>query len=47
MYSLLGACRVLGKNAEKWLTYALKYIGKTKPEDLHRLLPEEWDETLV
>lgn len=47
MYSLLGACRVLGKNAEKWLTYALKYIGKTKPEDLHRLLPEEWDETLI
>ena len=47
MYSLFGACRVLGKNAEKWLTYTLKYIGKTKPEDLHRLLPEEWDETLV
>ena len=47
MYSLLGACRVLGKNAEKWLTYTLKYIGKTKTEDLHRLLPEEWDETLV
>ena len=46
-YSLLGACRVLGKNAEKWLTYTLKYIGKTKTEDLHRLLPEEWDETLV
>ena len=47
MYSLFGACRVLGKNAEKWLTYTLKYIGKTKPEDLHRLLPEEWDETLA
>ena len=44
MYSMLGACKVLGKDAEKWLTYTLKNIGSTKPEDLHRLLPEEWTE---
>jgi len=44
MYSMLGACEVLGKDAEKWLTYTLKHIGKTKPEHLHLLLPEEWTE---
>ena len=44
MYSLLGACKVLGKNPEKWLAHTLKHIGSTKPEDLHRLLPEEWTE---
>ena len=44
MYSMLGACKVLGKDAEKWLAYTLKHIGSTKPEHLHRLLPEEWTE---
>lgn len=44
MYSLIGACKVLGKNPEKWLTYVLKNIKTTKPEDLHKLLPEEWEE---
>jgi len=44
MYSLIGACKVLGKNPEKWLTYVLKHIKTTKPEDLHKLLPEEWEE---
>lgn len=44
MYSMLGACEALGKDAEKWLTYTLKHIGKTKPEHLHLLLPEEWTE---
>lgn len=44
MYSLIGACKVLGKNPEKWLTYVLKNIGKTKKEDLHKLLPQEWEE---
>ena len=44
MYSMLGACKVLGKDAEKWLAYTLKHIGSTKPEDQHRLLPEEWTE---
>jgi hypothetical protein len=44
MYSMLGACRVLGKDPEKWLAYTLKHIGSTKPEHLHRLLPEEWTE---
>ena len=38
------ACKVLGKNPEKWLTYVLKNIGKTKKEDLHKLLPQEWEE---
>ena len=44
MYSLMGACKVLGKDPEKWLAHALKHIGSTKPENLHRLLPEEWTE---
>ena len=44
MYSLIGACKVLGKNPEKWLTYVLKNIGKTKKEDFHKLLPQEWEE---
>ena len=35
---------VLGKDSEKWLAHALKHIGSTKPENLHRLLPEEWTE---
>jgi hypothetical protein len=44
MYSLLGACKVLGKDPEQWLAHTLKHIGSTKPENLHRLLPEEWTE---
>ena len=28
----------------KWLAHTLKHIGSTKPENLHRLLPEEWTE---
>lgn len=44
MYSLLGACKVLGKDPEKWLAHTLKHIGSTKPENLHRLLPEMWTE---
>ena len=44
MYSMLGACKVLGKNAEKWLAHALKHVGSTKPENLHLLLPENWTE---
>ena len=45
MYSLFGACKVLGKNPERWLTYVLKHIDTTPKEDLHKLLPEEWEET--
>lgn len=44
MYSLLGACKVLGKNSEKWLAHTLKHIGSTKPENIYHLLPEEWTE---
>lgn len=44
MYSLLGACKVLGKDPERWLAHTLKHIGSTKTEDLHCLLPEEWTE---
>lgn len=35
---------VLGKDPEKWLAHTLKHIGSTKPENLHRLLPEMWTE---
>lgn len=44
MYSILGACKALGNDAEKWLTYTLKHIGSTSPEHLHRLFPEKWTE---
>lgn len=44
MYSLFGACKVLGKNPERWLCYVLKHI-KTTPEDkLYTLLPEFWED---
>ena len=44
MYSLFGACKVLGKNPECWLTYVLKHIDTTPIEELHKLLPEEWED---
>ena len=44
MYSLFGACKVLGKNPERWLTYVLKHIDTTPTEELHKLLPEEWED---
>ena len=44
MYSMFGACKVLGKNPERWLTYVLKHIDTTPKEDLHELLPEEWED---
>ena len=44
MYSLFGACKVLGKNPERWLTYVLRHIDTTPKEDLHKLLPEEWED---
>lgn len=44
MYSLFGACKVLGKNPERWLSYVLKNI-KTMPKDkLYALLPEFWED---
>lgn len=44
MYTLLGNCKVLGKNPEKWLADVLKRIGATPPSLLHTLLPSEWEE---
>ena len=32
MYSSFGACKVLGKNPERWLTYVLKHIDTTPKE---------------
>ena len=29
-----------GKNPERWLTYVLDYVEKTKDEDMYKLLPE-------
>ncbi|MBQ6156607.1 MAG: transposase domain-containing protein [Bacteroidales bacterium] len=43
-HSPLGACKALGNDPEKWLAHTLKHIGSAKPEDLRRLLPEEWTE---
>ena len=44
MYSFFGACKVMGKNPERWLTYVLDHIGTTKEEDLYKLLPEFWED---
>lgn len=44
MYTLLGNCKVLGKNPEKWLADVFKRIGATPPSLLHTLLPSEWEE---
>jgi hypothetical protein len=44
MYSFFGACKVKGKNEERWLTYALDHIKETKEEDLYKLLPEFWED---
>lgn len=45
MYSMFGACKVHGKNPAQWLTHMLKHIDTTTNEDLHKLLPEEWETT--
>ena len=44
MYSFFGACKVKGKNTERWLAYVLDHIGNTKDEDLYKLLPEFWED---
>ena len=44
MYSFFGACKVKGKNPERWLAYVLDHIGNTKDEDLYKLLPEFWED---
>lgn len=44
MYSFFGACKVKGKNPERWLTYVLDHIKKTNEEDMYKLLPEFWED---
>lgn len=44
MYSFFGACKVKGKNPERWLTYVLDHIKETKDEDMFKLLPEFWED---
>ena len=44
MYSFFGACKVMGKNPERWLTYVLDHIKETKDEDMYKLLPEFWED---
>jgi hypothetical protein len=44
MYSFFGACKVKGKNPERWLTYVLDHIKETKEENLYKLLPEFWED---
>lgn len=44
MYSFFGACKVKGKNPERWLTYVLDHIKETKEEDMYKLLPEFWED---
>lgn len=44
MYSLFGACKVLGKNLERWLSYVLKNIKPTSKDKLYTLLPEFWED---
>ena len=44
MYSFFGACKVKGRNEERWLTYVLDHIKGIKEEDLYKLLPEFWED---
>ena len=44
MYSFFGACKVKGRNEERWLTYVLDHIKNTTEEDLYKLLPEFWED---
>ena len=44
MYSFFGACKVKGKNPERWLTYILDHVKGTKSADMYRLLPEFWED---
>ena len=44
MYSLFGACKVLNKNPERWLSHVLKHIKKTPKDKLYNLLPEFWED---
>ena len=44
MFSLFGACKVLGKNPERWLSYMLKHIKTTPKDKLYTLLPEFWED---
>ena len=46
MYSFFGACKVKGKNPERWLAYVLDHIGNTKDEELYKLLPEFWEDII-
>ena len=46
MYSFFGACKVKGKNPERWLTYVLDHIRQTKEEDMYLLLPEFWEDNI-
>ena len=44
LYSFFGACKVKGKNPERWLAYVLDHISNTKDEGLYKLLPEFWED---
>lgn len=44
MFSLFGACKVLGKNPERWPFYVLKNIKTTPKDKLYTLLPEFWED---
>jgi len=44
MYSLFGACKVLNKNPERWLSHVLKHIKTTPKDKLYTLLPEFWED---
>lgn len=37
---IVWACKVLGKNPERWLCYVLTNIKKTPKDKLYTLLPE-------
>lgn len=47
MYSFFEACKVLGKNSEHWLTYALKHINTWPKDRLEELLPENWTDDTI
>ncbi|WP_460760322.1 transposase domain-containing protein, partial [Niabella terrae] len=43
IYSLFATCRLHNVNPEKWLTHLFENINQTKMTELHKLLPQNYE----
>ena len=46
LYSLFATCRLHNVNPEKWLTHLFEKINSTKKNELHLLLPQNYNNTI-